>query len=315
MIAFAGIRPQVMGLADGTDGLCLSDLQDLVLDGQNIKFSKMPARVVVRPNLSKTRNKYFTFLTEEGCKYVLGYLQQRLAKEEILKPESPLITTDFGYRLKGWRKIGSSNNRFLVTNAITQSIRQIIRSVIKIRPYALRSYFDSQLLIAESHGCMTHSYRQFFMGHKGDTESRYTTNKGRLTEQMTEDMRRSFAQSQMFLSTNMEDHTEDSRKNMLIDMWRQQASMYGIDPNSLLQNDVDESSSHGVKSSKDVDVNVSTGSEVPKNGITDEKAESSPYETQIVDGEKTLLSYAAQGWDLVKDLPDARFLIRRRIPT
>ena len=34
-----------------------------------------------------------------------------------------------------------------------------------------------ELLIAENNGKMAHAYRQFFMGHKGEIEARYTTNK------------------------------------------------------------------------------------------------------------------------------------------
>lgn len=59
-----------------------------------------------------------------------------------------------------------------------------IRSVIKARHYVLRTYFDTQLLMAESNGCITHAYTQFFMGYTGDMDARYTTNKGTLTEQM-----------------------------------------------------------------------------------------------------------------------------------
>ncbi len=234
MMAFAGVRPQVMGLADRSDGLMLSDLPDLVLDGPDTRFSRTPAMVVVRPQLSKTRKRYFTFLAEEGCQYVLGYLRERMAHGERLKPDSPLVTVAFGYRLKGWRKLDEGGGRFLVTNAISQDIRPTIWSVLKVRPYALRAYFDSQLLIAESHGCMTHSYRQFFMGHKGDMEARYTTNKGRLTEQMTEDMRRAFEQSQTFLSTDGISGSEADRRKMLVGMWRQQAKMYGLDPDVLI---------------------------------------------------------------------------------
>jgi len=32
---------------------------------------------------------------------------------------------------------------------------------------ARRAYFDTQLLIAESQGKITHAYRQSFMGHNG----------------------------------------------------------------------------------------------------------------------------------------------------
>ncbi|MDI1495879.1 MAG: hypothetical protein K8823_1187 [Cenarchaeum symbiont of Oopsacas minuta] len=42
----------------------------------------------------------------------------------------------------------------------------------------MRAYFDTQLLIAESKGKIAHDIRAFFMGHSGNIEARYTTNKG-----------------------------------------------------------------------------------------------------------------------------------------
>jgi len=50
-------------------------------------------------------------------------------------------------------------------------------------------------LIADNNGRIAHAYRQFFMGHKGDIEARYTTKKGRLPEEFIEDMRESYRRS------------------------------------------------------------------------------------------------------------------------
>jgi len=36
----------------------------------------------------------------------------------------------------------------------------------------------TNMIIAESKGKISHSYMQFIMGHKGDIEARYSTNKG-----------------------------------------------------------------------------------------------------------------------------------------
>lgn len=55
--------------------------------------------------------------------------------------------------------------------------------------------------MAENNGKIAHAYRQFFMGHKGDMEARYTTNKGRLPEKMIEDMREAYKKSQEYLQT------------------------------------------------------------------------------------------------------------------
>ena len=67
------------------------------------------------------------------------------------------------------------------------------------------------------------------MGHKGDIEARYTTNKGRLPDELLRDMRRAFRESEPFLSTATEVQEQD-RKQLLLEMWREQAKLYGIDP-------------------------------------------------------------------------------------
>ena len=347
MMAFAGVRPQVMGLADRSDGLVLSDLPDLVLDGGHTRFSRTPAMVIVRPQLSKIRKKYFTFLTEEGCKYVLGYLRERMSRGEVLRPGSPLVTVAFGYHLKGWRKLDERGNGFVATTALGAIIRPVIWSVLRTRPYALRAYFDSQLLIAESHGCMTHAYRQFFMGHKGDMEARYTTNKGKLTEQMTEDMRRAFEQSHAFLSTDAMHDSEKDKRKMLVGMWRQQAKMYGLDPDDMLVNgmldgapdapspisfsgtfaqnggsariDGTRASTTSLRNTGQKTFTVERTPPVAQvaDAVTGDDrapdAKQSPFESRIVNGEVELLACTAEGWDLVRDLSGERFLIRRRV--
>jgi len=42
----------------------------------------------------------------------------------------------------------------------------------------LRAYCDTNMIIAESKGKISHPYMQFIIGHKGDIEARYSTNKG-----------------------------------------------------------------------------------------------------------------------------------------
>ena len=98
-----------------------------------------------------------------------------------------------------------------------------MRPRFKWRPYVLRAYFDAQMLLAESHGKIAHPYRVFFMGHKGDIEARYTTNKGILPKNLVEDMRRAFKESSEYLETTPRSETD--KKEMLLEMWREQARM------------------------------------------------------------------------------------------
>ena len=63
------------------------------------------------------------------------------------------------------------------TAIIERDVRSTMRPRFKWRPYVLRAFFDTQLLIAESRGKIAHDFRVFFMGHKGSIEAKYTTNK------------------------------------------------------------------------------------------------------------------------------------------
>jgi hypothetical protein len=207
LVAFAGLRPQVLGKYDSSDGLKLSDIKDLEVksDGTDITFTNTPARVMVRANLSKTGNQYFTYLPEAGCRFLQGYVRERIANGEKIDSDSPVVTVLKGYRIDR-KKRGTHDQQqqqrktfFLATNTISNNIRAAFGIIIKERPYVLRAYFDTQLLLAESKGKITHAYRQFFMGHKGDIEAKYTTNKHRLPEHLVTDMKEAYERSQNFL--------------------------------------------------------------------------------------------------------------------
>jgi len=320
LMAFSGIRPQVMGNYDGTDGLKLADLPDLVIepDDKSVSFAHVPAMVTVRASLSKTRNKYFTFLPSEGCEYVLGYLRKRISAGEKLTLDSPVISLEQGYqsRRKKNNKIQKPSS-LITTPRITSDIRKAIWSITKARPYVLRAYFDTQLLLAESHGKMTHAYRQFFMGHKGDIEARYTTNKGRLTDEMIADMRRAYSKSQEFLCTiNGDNNSSQNKKEMLLDMWREQAKLYGIDPVKI------KIEKQRIASPTDTNDKMLSNIEQQTNAIrqeitkamsvSQEKQQQQAYDGKIIPNDEQLLHHICQGWEPIKELAENRIIIRRR---
>ena len=69
-----------------------------------------------------------------------------------------------------------------------RAVRQVSEEqVLTGDHYVLRSYTDTVFDIAESKGLISHPRRQFFMGHKGDIEARYSTKKGRLPPDMIEE--------------------------------------------------------------------------------------------------------------------------------
>jgi len=156
-------------------------------------------------------------LGSEGCQYLKDYLEERMRKVEVLKPESPIITPV--------REKDSSRREDIRTIDIGDMIRKAIRkSGMNQRPYVLRAYFDTQLMMAESKGLILRDFRQFFMGHTGDIEHRYTLNKGKLPESTIEEMRNSYQKSLKFLETGnkgiyeseMDKAIKDLKTSMLV---------------------------------------------------------------------------------------------------
>ena len=68
----------VLGSYVGDDGLRLSDLPDVEIVDGTVGFSKLPAVVLVRKTLSKSRHRYFAFLPEQGFGYLKQYLEWRV---------------------------------------------------------------------------------------------------------------------------------------------------------------------------------------------------------------------------------------------
>ncbi len=125
---------------------------------------------------------------------------------EKLTLESPLLQFDVRSRRK---------NDFMRTLLVTRDIRESIQGGgLKMRPYVLRAYFSTALDIVESKGLISHPWRQFIMGHKGDVEARYSTNK-RLPPDMIEEMSVSYQKCTKYLETRISEVSEDNAKQYL----------------------------------------------------------------------------------------------------
>jgi len=196
LMAKSGLRPEVVGNHDGTDGLRMRDLPDIVIHQGVAKCIRAPVQVIVRRELSKARHQYFTFLTSSGTKRLVAYLNDRLAAGEPLHGDSPVVAPDYVYRTY---RGANRDKPFLPTRRISRDVRETLRPRFGWRPYIMRAYFDTELLIAESKGRIAHDFRVFFMGHKGSIEARYTTNKGILPEVLVSEMREAFGRSEDLL--------------------------------------------------------------------------------------------------------------------
>jgi hypothetical protein len=292
LIAFADLRLQTLGNHDGSDGLTLRDLPELEVEEGEVVFTRIPTMVVVRLMLSKARHRYFTFLSGEGCTYLKEYLETRVRQGETLGPDSPVIG----------HVRSSASRRFQITKKISHLIRTAMRKAgVYKRPYVLRCYAETQLIIAESKGKISHPYLQFIAGHKGDIESRYSTNKGRLPPEMIEDIRQAYTRCEPFLGTVKPPVEQD----LIVKEAKMEAlksiakNLMGID---LLE--VKIARERELERTLDLDEEI----ELFENEIRRMREENDP---QIIVGEEELETYLGDGWEFVSVLPSHKILIRK----
>jgi integrase len=286
-LAHAGLRPETLGNYRGTDGLRLADLPELRIKGKTVIWDKLPAQVVVRPELSKSGRRYFTFLGPEAGEYVKAYLEERMRDGERLNEKSDVIAP-------AW-----SSKDFLTSINVSDVVRKAMRAAgFRSRPYVLRAYFDTQLLLAESKGRMTHAYRAFFMGHVGDIEARYTTNKSRLPPDLVEDMRDAYRRSLPFLETTKPTDREGELK---ASFRRQMLLVTGVD-----EKDVDKMDLDGMS---DADLQRIVRDRLL--GASGGNGNGSPNGSrQAVVPLTAVETYLERGWEWVAQLPDARAVLR-----
>jgi integrase len=287
LMAHAGLRPETIGNYRGTDGLRLADLPDIVVKGKSVTFRKLPAMVVVRPELSKSGRRYFSFVGGEAADFLKAYLEERLRGGERLDEDSDVIAP-------AWSK-----KAFLTSINVGDAIRKAIRAAGFVwRPYVLRAYFDTQLLLAESRGKMTHSYRAFLMGHVGDIEARYTTNKGRLPPDLIEDMRDAYRRSLSFLETTK---PADREAELKASFRQQMLLVAGLSEKEIGKLDLDamtDAELQRIVRDKLLGATTPNG-DGPANGGKQKVVPLTAVET-----------YLEQGWEWVTQLPDDRAVVR-----
>ena len=293
LMAFSGLRPETLGSYKGTNGLKLSDIKDLEIVKGKIEFKKIPAEITVRPELSKARHQYLTFLSEEGCKYMTEYLNERINSKEKISGESPLILPN---ESKSRKEI---KNRFLETQLISREIKKAIKKAgFTWRPYVLRAYFATNLDIAEASGKISHSWRQFIMGHKGDIEARYSTNKN-LSDEIKDQIRETYKKCQKYLSTQT---TKTQEENLTEKLREYTLTIFETTFNTKLK-----------KEKKEELMKLSTENfeeELRRISNKRKKEILNNGNTQKIITINEIEEYINQGWEFITTLPNGKAIIR-----
>jgi len=239
LMGFSGLRPATIGNAEGTDGLKLGDLPEVEVRDGSVAFAKVPTLVVVRKRISKIRASFVTFAPAQACEYLRQYLEDRLRLGEELGPQSAIVTVSEFNRRTGrsqdcWFKKQYGQH---VTSA---NVREMVRGAMREsgfgwRPYILRRYFDTRMMLGEADGLVIPDWRSFWMGHSGNIEFVYTLRKG-LDEETIEKMRGAYLKgANRYLCTS-----EGGREEDMVTKIRKQLLLTVLTPEEIEKLHVDE---------------------------------------------------------------------------
>jgi integrase len=220
LMAHAGLRPGAFAVyRSGEVALRLADLPEL--DLAELRFRASPFLIRIPGALSKNRRAYVTFGSEELAQTLTAYLRERRIRPrwkggsvvgpEALSPESPVVAV----------RDTETESGFVTVKAVSAELRSAIAKVVpddtSWRPYVLRSYASTQLLLAEAKGRITRDFREAILGHDLGVSGRYNLSK-KLQPAMVEEMREAYRRCESFLSTVPSQNEQDAQGRMAMTM-------------------------------------------------------------------------------------------------
>lgn len=275
-----------------------SGARDITLAGLNVGDVDLDTYedvgvVKVRAEIAKDRIKYATFITPEAKKMLREYFAMRMRKGEKIIEESPLFINP-----------KTTEPRRLSKKTLSQRWRRLLkksgldnkpRKHFKLRFHTLKKFFSTNLEISG----VSKSFKERMLGHKGPyLDDAYFKP---VLEQMLNEYRKAIPQ----LTIMEEVQYETIRKRQLLDT----AKLLGFDEERLKRleevmarsKNLDEAIGE-FKKLKDKEFQESNnGSFINGNG----------YKAKIID-ETELIKHVEQGWDIVKELEDRKFIIRKQ---
>ena len=239
LMAFGGLRPATLASPDGNDGLKVGDLPEMEVKDGRVAFAKVPSLVVVRKKISKIRKPFLTFIPAQACDYIHQYLEDRIRLgEEVTSASAIVSVSEYNHwtEKSGDCRFKKPYGRHLTTAKLREVVRSAIReSGFGWRPYVLRRYFDTRLMLGEADGLLIRDWRTFWMGHAGNIEFVYTLRKG-LDEETIEKMRGAYLKAaNRYLCTS-----EASREEDMVTKIRKQLLLTVLTPEEVEKLHIDE---------------------------------------------------------------------------
>ena len=268
-----------------SSGVRQNTLVNLKVGDVDLKTYEDVGVVYVKPLATKGRVKYVTCITPEAKKFLQQYLEYRERRGEKICSDSfiigkqPMLVSSLGHR---WTR--------LLEKAGKDEKPRIFH---KLRMHTLRKFFRTSMELAG----VSKSFTEKMMGHKGYLDQAYFKP---AVEQIVNAYRKAIPN----LTIMEEVKYEQVRKRQLLDTARllgfNEEKMKRLEEVLARAKSVDEAVTE-FKKLRDPEISENNGVFINGNG----------YEAKVVD-ENQLLAYVERGWDVVKELSDGRFILRKQ---
>lgn len=278
LLMFSPLWLKVSIMVMATSGIRIGALINLKIKDIDLIKDEQIGFITVPPELSKTRIGYFTFFTPESKEIINQYLNHRKKTGEIINSESPLIRSPQTKNKPAYYTINIAYRRALRRAELTEKSRD--RYIL--HTHTLRKWFRTQL-----EGVMTRSQIERLMGH---SSSEYLD--GSYFRPPEKELLETYRRAIPNLTILEDIASEDFQKQMLL----KQASLFISDEKLRILKDI-------LARSKSFDEGVEEFRKLRDN--TESK-----MNTKIIQGEQDLQHYTEEGWDIIKELKDDRFLVR-----
>lgn len=275
--------------------------EELLIQNEAIKFPVYPEMKKIDDAACKGNIPYYSFVSKDAVVALKEYLEQRRQIQSIIHDDEPLFASD-------------SNNMPLETRAHTPVMKKSLEAMVKraarkagiarwkdVYPHCLRKAFESALRNAG----LDLKDQEFLMGHilPGTQDTYYDKTK-------VEDLRGRYLKVSFFPERGYV--TEDSRKRQILDT----AKLLGYQDDRIkkieealakyqnVDDALEEIKKLSLESSKEVDQPSS------KENYVENRTRTRP-EVKIVKGEQTLTRLLQDNWDLVKELSQDMFILKK----
>lgn len=263
-----------------------------------IKIEVHPKMKNIIPEACKGGIPYYTFASAEAVEALKEYLDERLRRYGRLDNEEPLFCSD------------TTNMPIVVrvkTPIIPKSVQQIVKKAARragigrwkdLTPHCLRKAFESAL---RNNGLDVKD-QEFLMGHilPGSQDAYYDHSKA-------EDLRMKYAKIRFFKKAEIDK----------LEMVKAFAKTLGIENIEVKiqrvkeeQPEIDEMEALGKIMREELGLKpLKTRNANPKNEY--ENCHEKPYKSKIIE-EEQLIQHVEEGWEVVKELRNGRFLLRKQ---